>query len=159
MTTPQIRTNPENHSLTNATETRQTSRSRYVLAFTSIRQTTDENHQQQPAAISTSNQHQHHHQQQSASAAISISSTITSSNQHQQKAPAPATRREGAVPPPEASTRCLRVASGVIHYMKSNERGCTLVDDKSRNLSCFVILLCDCNILLYCVILYYYSVI
>ena len=52
-----------------------------------------------------------------------------------------------SVPPLEASTRRLEVCLGVIYYMKPNERGCTLVDDKSRNLSCFVILLCDCNIL------------
>ena len=126
MATPQIRTNPETRISTHVTKTRQISRGRYVLQFTSTRQppmTT--RHQRAPGT---------RHQRAPAA------------GEAKRRDATPATRREGAVPPPEASTRCLRVASGVIHYMKPNERRCILVDDKSRNLSCFVILLCDCNI-------------
>ena len=144
MATPQTFQNPETKTSPYVTETRQTSRDRYVLPFTSTSKppmSTSTQHQQPPAATSTSNQ------QQTAPA-----TTSTSSNHQQPAAPATSsseTRREGAVPPPEASTRCLRVASGVIHYMKPNERRGILVDENVRHPSCLVILLQYCNIMIY----------
>ena len=46
-----------------------------------------------------------------------------------------------AVPPLEASVRCLCVASGVIDYVKHKERRGILVDENVRHSSCLVILL------------------
>ena len=134
MATPQTFQNPETKTSPYVTETRQTSRDRYVLPFTSTSK----------PPMSTSNQQQ-------------PPATTTSSNHQQQQPPAPAapatssseTRREGAVPPPDASTRCLRVASCVIHYMKPNERRGILVDENVRHPSCLVILLQYCNIMIY----------
>ena len=137
MATPQTFQNPETKTSPYVTETRQTSRDRYVLPFTSTSKppmSTSNQHQQPPATTSN-------HQQPPA----------TTSN-HQQQPPATSSneaRREGAVPPPEASTRCLRVASGVIHYMKPNERRGILVDENVRHPSCLVILLQYCNIMIY----------
>ena len=149
MATPQTFQNPETKTSPYVTETRQTSRDRYVLPFTSTSK----------PPMSTSNQ-----QSSKAPAPAPATATSSSSNHQQQQAPAPAashqqpaatatssseTRREGAVPPPEASTRCLRVASGVIHYMKPNERRGILVDENVRHPSCLVILLQYCNIMIY----------
>ena len=49
--------------------------------------------------------------------------------------------QNGAVPPLEASVRRLRVASGVIYYMKPKERRGILVDENVRHLPWLVILL------------------
>ena len=145
MATPQTFQNPETKTSPYVTETRQTSRDRYVLPFTSTSKPpmSTSNQQQPPAATTSSNHHQHQQQP-----------PATSSNQQHQQPAAPATsssetRREGAVPPPEASTRCLRVASCVIHYMKPNERRGILVDENVRHPSCLVILLQYCNIMIY----------
>lgn len=55
--------------------------------------------------------------------------------------------QNGAVPPLEASLRCLRTASGVIDYVKHKERRGILVDENVRHSPCLVILLCACNIM------------
>lgn len=56
--------------------------------------------------------------------------------------------QNGAVPPLEASLRCLRTASGVIDYVKHKERRGILVDENVRHSPCLLILLlCDCNIM------------
>ena len=49
--------------------------------------------------------------------------------------------QNGAVPPLEASVRCLRTASGVIDYVKHKERRGILVDENVRHSPCLVILL------------------
>ena len=49
--------------------------------------------------------------------------------------------QNGAVPPLEASVRCLRTASGVIDYVKHKERRGILVDENVRHSPCLLILL------------------
>ena len=157
MATPQTFQNPETKTSPYVTETRQTSRDRYVLPFTST--------SKPPMSTSNQQHHQQHqpatsHQQQPAAASSTAApaappaapaapAATSSSNQQQPATSSSETRREGAVPPPEASTRCLRVASGVIHYMKPNERRGILVDENVRHPSCLVILLQYCNIMIY----------
>ena len=150
MATPQTFQNPETKTSPYVTETRQTSRDRYVLPFTSTSKppmstSNQQHHHQHNQQQHHQHQHQQHHQQQPAQ--------HQQQQQHHQQQPAATssseTRREGAVPPPEASTRCLRVASGVIHYMKPNERRGILVDENVRHPSCLVILLQYCNIMIY----------
>lgn len=58
-------------------------------------------------------------------------------------------KQNGAVPPLEASLRCLRTASGVIDYVKHKERRGILVDENVRHSPCLLILLCACNIMWY----------
>lgn len=55
--------------------------------------------------------------------------------------------QNGAVPPLEASVRCLRTASGVIDYVKHKERRGILADENVRHSPCLLILLCVCNIM------------
>tara|TARA_B100001094_G_scaffold32755_1_gene27207 strand:+ start:44694 stop:45170 length:477 start_codon:yes stop_codon:yes gene_type:complete len=47
----------------------------------------------------------------------------------------------GAVPPPEASTRCLYTISGVIDYVKHKERRGILVDENVRHPTCLQLFL------------------
>ena len=57
--------------------------------------------------------------------------------------------QNGAVPPLEASVRCLRTTSSVIDYVKPKERRGILVDENVRHPPCLVILLQYCNIMIY----------
>ena len=57
--------------------------------------------------------------------------------------------QNGAVPPLEASVRCLRTTSSVIDYVKPKERRGILVDENVRHPPCLVILLQYYNIMIY----------
>ena len=90
MATPQTFQNPETKTSPYVTETRQTSRDRYVLPFTSTSKPpmSTSNQQQPPAATTSSN-----HQQQPPPAPAATTSNqqqppATSSNQQQPAAPA-----------------------------------------------------------------------
>ena len=91
MATPQTFQNPETKTSPYVTETRQTSRDRYVLPFTSTSKPPMST--SNPAPATTSN-HQHHQQQPpappaattSSSSSSTSTSTSTSSNQQQRDA-------------------------------------------------------------------------
>ena len=98
MATPQTFQNPETKTSPYVTETRQTSRDRYVLPFTSTSKPpmSTSNHQQPPAApATTSNQHQPPAQQQPSNQQQQAPAATTSNQQHQQ--PAAARRDEKAL--------------------------------------------------------------
>ena len=137
MATPQTFQNPETKTSPYVTETRQTSRDRYVLPFTSTsKPPMSTSNQQQPPAATTSSTSSNHHKPAATSS--------TSSNHQQQRG---AARRRCATS--EASVRRLRVASGVIYYVKPKERRGILVDENVRHPPCLAILLQYCNIMIY----------
>ena len=147
MATPQTFQNPETKTSPYVTETRQTSRGRYVLPFTGIRN--------QPVKASAATNQESGtvtvdkviHQgirKKAGRAAAAAEAKESRRNVTQARH-----ERNGAVPPLEASVRCLRVASGVIYYMKPKERRGILVDENVRHPPCLVILLQYCNIMIY----------
>ena len=164
MATQQTFQNSETKTSPYVTETRQTSRGRYVLPFTGIRN--------QPVKASPATNREsgtvtvdkmvQHDIRKKASIEIAgersrkngssrgIERIETKRNAGTRRNVTQARHeRNGAVPPLEASVRCLRTTSGVIYYVKPKERRGILVDENVRHPPCLAILLQYCNIMIY----------
>ena len=156
MATPQTFGNPETKTSPYVTETRQTSKGRYLLPFTGIRNQPVKASPATSPESGTVTVDKGAHQGIRKKAGTEIAgekagrtAAAAEAKETRRNVTQARHERNGAVPPLEASVRRLRVASGMIYYMKPKERRGILVDENVRHPPCLAILLQYCNIMIY----------